>query len=708
MKYSKFLFLFLAMVTIGHINYSAQQSAYRLTQESYISPEMQWAILSFLGAQDVTISTRTGNIAGIPPVDAMMSEIRRQLQSSINFETKKSMKNALHAMLEATDIAIFVAAVEAAHDDQRYVFYQDIDIQLATTLDLQKKEIQAVLADLNAKYASDEPSTSSSYFSWFYPTIAEMNDPGHVPALYFDQNQESITFSKDMMEAIIKKNNYKIEQKSDTKKAANILFKQCFIAQQHHLKDAARIDKFKVHFTNPLTPENYFLHAFPDIDHACRIVENIVPSYPTRNSLEAPITQEQQRAHQLLLDVRQAIQTAMYIANDKSSYNVGYVLPTSVASYLGGIVIELTAYDTKLSALCKDPRFGATPDDTYRDEQWSTISKIAAGTLAATVIAGGMYFFAPTAAGSALASGVSTITNQANSLATGASNLMSNLWGSKPLEGPINENEKSVVASVIPSKWEQLKGAGSTVYDAGSLAAKVGGGVAFTTGIAQMADNTGYIPLNQLHPDARHYVDLTNKVSSNVAVIGSSATAIGSIPTAVKNAGTAYENLKNSESIGGAIVNTGKAAWDTGSVSGAVIAAGFAAQSAAQATQSLADTAKQIAGIEKTFDIPKNQQSPNQNSTMTIKKVPAEIIFEQFGKILAHGITAEGEEPMHKISRISQKLLQDKNTTPNLLIMILQQLEEDNAQNNVLAQQLGQLKQAVIHLQNQTLQTAQQ
>ncbi len=692
MKYNRFILLFFAIASIHQFNYSAQQSAYRLTQESYISPEMQWAILSFLGAKDVTINTRTGNVANIPPADALLGEVRRRLQGSINFAAKESMKNALHAILEATDIAIFVAAVEAAHHDQKYVFYQNIDAQLAIALDAQKKDILAALADLNARDVFDEPVKSSSYFSWFYPTIAEMDNPGHVPSVTFNDNQETITFSKDMMEAIIKKNNYKIEKKSDAKKAANTLFKQCFIAQQHHLKDATRIEKLKIKFENPLKPENYFFQAFPDIDRACDIVKSIVPSHQTRYNIQAPITQEQRIAHQLLLDIRQAIQTAMYIANDKSSYNVGYVLPTSVASYLGGIVIELTTYDAKLSMLCKEPQFGATPDDTYRDEQWSMISKIAAGTLTAAVVAGTIYFFAPAAA-------VSAVTSGASSLASGVSSL----WSSQPVLGP----DGKPILPADKSTLEQVRGAATTIGNYGDKAFKVGTIAALGTTGLKAADKAGYISLNEIDPNARYYVDIAQKVAVGTTVVGGAGKAIGGFENSVKGVTNSWNNPQNdSKTLSGKFWNGVDVAF---SAKGVTDAAQYTAAAVGGAAAIARSTAAQFTGIQDNQTIQNNQQpkSLNQPVSTQTNQISPQALANGFAKVIAEGKTPEGLEPIQKIANISQSLLVKNQTNPATLIQVLQYVQENNQSNPVIAEQLGQLKQAVIGLQNQTLQPAQ-
>ena len=688
MKQTRFILLFFAIASISQFNFcslersaqgSPEQLAYRLTQESYILSD-QWAILSFLGAPDVTINIKTGDIAGIPPVDYVLKEVQNKMKKSFNYPIKESIKNALHAMLEATDVAIFVAAVEAAHKNQQYIFYQDIDVQLATILEKQRQQIQGILDELNSRYVADEPVTATSYFSWFAPTQITTQAPKHVDPFTFNPNQETIKISREMMEEIIKQNNYKIEKKSNPKHAANLLFKQCFISQQHHLKDAARFQKFNIRFENPLRPDNYFLKHFPGIDDACSIAESIVHGQHLRNNLNDPLTLQQTQAHKLLLDIRQAIQTAMYIANDKSSYNVGYVLPASIASYLGGIVIELTAYDTKLSTLCKDPQFGATQDDMYRDEQWAIISKIAAGTITTAMLLGGLYLYGPAA-----------LVKGASSLASSTGGLISNLWSGKSADG-----------KTVPGTLSTLGNYGDTAVKLGTVT-----GLA-ATGL-QFADKAGYVSLNNLNPNARAYVDIAQKVSGGAVIIAGGIKAVGEFDKTLAGISNAW-NKPASETISGkawngvdfvlatkGAVNSAMAA--TAAVTGAATFAG------ATASQFLQDPNNP--GIQNNYSTQNNQPAQNNNvatapqaNQAATGQISPQALADGFTKVLAAGKTPDGTEPINRIANISKTLLEKGETNPTTLIQVLQYVQQNNQKDPVVVEQLGQLTQAVMNLAN--------
>ncbi|MBV8660901.1 MAG: hypothetical protein JO129_02040 [Candidatus Dependentiae bacterium] len=385
------------------------QAAERLTEESYISPEMQWAIVAFLGETKLTINKVTGAVQGIPTVASMLASINHQLEEQlpIDYAHKQAIKNALHAMLEATEIAIFVAQVEAAYHDPKFIFYQNVNTQLTTTLNDQKQAIQTALTGINAIVPFDQPTPESSYFSWIWGSnTAPVLEPSIMDTstiIRVGHKDQNITIPAKHMPMIIKNNDFK--EMTDAVQAANLLFKQCFIAQQHHVKDADRIQKIQINFHGHVSATNYIFTNFPDLyDKSknsypiCEIAKKLVPQNQFRDELQSDPTSEQIQAHLLLLHIRQSIQTALFIANKKSSVNIGYKLPAYVTSYLDRIVSQLMQCDAELSALCKDPRYGATLEDTYRDEQWATITKVAAG-IAITAIAGGVvYSYAPASA----------------------------------------------------------------------------------------------------------------------------------------------------------------------------------------------------------------------------------------------------------------------------------------------------------------------
>lgn len=174
----------------------------------------------------------------------------------------------------------------------------------------------------------------------------------------------------DIMLAIVK--NYDYKKKSNPQQAANLLFQQCFLAQQDEINYTIQLDSNK-----KITATSYIYDWFFTIDGICEQVK--------QDKNNNKITEMQAHAH--FIAIRKAIQTALFIANKNSVFYLGYILPTSITQYLDNIVHQLMLYDRKLSLLCKDPRYGATEEDRYKDILWTRISYTAAGLAATAIIA---------------------------------------------------------------------------------------------------------------------------------------------------------------------------------------------------------------------------------------------------------------------------------------------------------------------------------
>ena len=714
MKHINSIVLFLAFLTIENFNYCAQQIspehiALRLTQESYISPEMQWSVISLFDAQGMTIHTKTGAVQGIKSIDFMLDFIHKKLENSISFVTKESMKNALQSMLEATELAAFVAAIEAAYNNQKYIIYQDIDTELSTILHDQKNKIHNAISRVNGTIPYDQPVTSmSSFFSWF-GTPNSIDIPAHVEPLHFNDGEhadEFITIPKNLVLAIIEKNDYKL--KDNPKEAAELLFKECFIAQQQHLKN--NIEKLEIKLDSPLKPHNYIFDRFHSIHEACEIAKKIVPSHPKRTDLQAPVSPEQISAHRLLLSIRQALQTALYIANAKSSYNVGYILPASVTAYLNGAVNELLQHDIELDKLCKAPEYGATQDDIYRDEQWAMITKLAAGTVAAAAFAGGLYFFAPVAAISSL------ITGGAGTAATAAK-------GAAAL----------TTAQQIWQAGAEAKKYTDAIGEVGTTVAKYGGGAAFGAKIIKDIDKSGVTgislsdidaasrELTGLDIDTRYILDLVQKVGSNVATVGAAGAAIGTAGSAIASVAGAADAASHSknwiwsddilvdkrtgipilDAKGNKLYNTNSALYNAKQAlwnSGTVVSSGMDTLNKAQNAIGVGAVAFGVAANQLTG---MNNQH-NQNLQSPAGQIPPQTITNVFIKLIQDGTTQDGVDSLTKIATASQNLLQQKKTTPAALAMALQNVQKTIQQENIatpeIAQGINQITQKVASL----------
>ena len=109
-----------------------------------------------------------------------------------------------------------------------------------------------------------------------------------------------------------------------------------------------------------------YAYTLDELSNAIAKFAHILPHTPTK-------------AHWLFLQIRKAIQTAMYIANKNSNFYAGYILPPAITKYLDGIVNQLIEYDHTLSKRCKDQKLGAHQEDLQRDKMWTNITMAATG-----------------------------------------------------------------------------------------------------------------------------------------------------------------------------------------------------------------------------------------------------------------------------------------------------------------------------------------
>lgn len=377
-------------------NTTSQTIASRLTNESYISPEMQWEVLSVLPNPAFELNLKTGSIDNLPTPAQLLQIISRKLQSTNASADKDAIKNALRTMLEATEIALFVAKIEGTFASRQGISPQVYEHVIAL-LQLQKTSINTLVNQI-----------PNSYVSWFWGNdqssavapkltqeqIIQQGIQTNQWPISFNPSDSTINIPARLVPIIIKNNDYK--QKLSPAIAANLLFQECFIAQQHHLKHKLGADALNLNLQSPISEDNYIYSSFPDFYEICENAKNYAVASGLRSTINDFVTAEQAAAHTLLLHTRQAVQTALYIANKKSGVNIGYLLPASVVSYLDGIVGQLLQYDAILEKLCQDAQYGATIQDSQQAAQWSTITKIAAGVIVTGATVATLHFFAPT------------------------------------------------------------------------------------------------------------------------------------------------------------------------------------------------------------------------------------------------------------------------------------------------------------------------
>ncbi len=617
----------------------------RLIEESLFSPEMAWNILYYMRQDRMVINKITGAVENLPKIAAVLKSIAQDLNNSAQIvsEQKQAMKNALHALLEATETAIFVTAVEAAYHDPRFIFQPTVNEQLISELNAQKQTIQSYITAINNITPYDEQYSSSSYFSWL-PSFGAAANPASALSMQqitIDPYSETITIPASLISTIVKTNDYK--EMADAGQAANLLFKQCFIAQQHHLKDTQLISKIKFNINAPVNAHNYIYTRFPDIVQMCQIAQNFVTAQAPRVDLQAPLTQEQMIAHQLLLHIRQAVQTALFVANKKSSFNIGYLLPTTVTSYLDKIVGELTKYDTYLDALCKDPQFGATVNDTYQSEQRWMITKYAAGAVtAAAVTAIGLPYV--TAATMATISGIASAGKTASEIASA--------W-SKPDEG---------------STLARAQNIGSTVLYGADKVGKAAGAVVGVAGAAQYAISQGYVPQELLSQDTVKLLNKVENTAKNVATVGGFVNSVKSV------SGLAQGSLKSWQDI----VTEGKnigftwalpvALWNTGGATiNAINNSKFAVS---QAHKLYKDSTTAVAAGKFAYQNLRELAGLETTQEYRHPEATAEQISQVFTQVIITAIQ-QNQIPTQQVQLAAQNLLQN-NAPPMHVIQGLQ------------------------------------
>ncbi len=354
MKSTRNFVLFLALI-IGQICYNSDLNASAsqivtadgLIQESLCTPEMIESVVSAnKNIQTLSINKQTGEITNLPSIPTIINSL----------PSNEATKPAFHTLLEATEIALFTQELNSKYDGLNF----NPEFNLRARLEQQKVIIQNKINLI---------SKQQSFYNWAFGSSTANNLSHNHTNITIDSHATTINIPVGFLPAIAQHNNYKTYHKTKhASEAANLLFQQTFIAQQHRFPNPIAL---KIQ-GNHITSEHYIYHGFPNFYHLCNSILDL--------------DQSQRRSR--LLQIRQAVQTALFVANRKSAANIGYLIPQSAVSYLDGVVAELLRYDNHMNTLCMDSRYGATQADIAKAPEWSTFSKVAAGVVAAAVVVG--------------------------------------------------------------------------------------------------------------------------------------------------------------------------------------------------------------------------------------------------------------------------------------------------------------------------------
>jgi type II secretory pathway pseudopilin PulG len=332
---------------------AAKYNADRMIEESYISPDMQLAVFKLFNRPFV-INKITGapvflDIKNNPTIVDKQLRSMPSIQEILAKDTNN--KEALQAALEAIDIAMKVATLEAGFDanKQNYYWYQNADKKLVQELQKYKSKI---VNKLNSS------TTNSQEYIYNVNNINEGLDDSDFIVLTPEQAEDLAT------KYSLKNLNGEI--------GAKILILQCFIAQQHHLKDINRMSQLKM---NPIT------FNIPDRNVADYLF------YGSNMTIEKIIEAAQglhdkKQKHSLITHLYQAALTALDIA--QRAY------PYSLIRSRNTIVQELQSQVDEIKKLYINPELGGNKADQDRQlffDNLALATKVGAGVLAAGAVA---------------------------------------------------------------------------------------------------------------------------------------------------------------------------------------------------------------------------------------------------------------------------------------------------------------------------------
>lgn len=345
--------------------------AEQLIQDAYFSPEMQSIVLSCVH-RPFKVNVVTGKVQNLPTTDEIIKAHQtKDIRSKIN---------ALHAAQEALELAQLTAKLDVLIQNPKLQIYNprlnssfmpslDPDLQQAFT------KIQNNLTKALQTVISKRSWTDYAW-EWIPTPLQDAVFAKNVQSRSFDASQsislddldyDNINAPKNiktipdaLLYDIIKNFDYKQRMYAD--EIADLLFKQMFLAQQQ-------------------VSNSFNLHAYYDddpsntIDQTNYVYNHVISFDQMIQKIESSSRNIKKNSRSDLLNIRKAVQTAMYIANKNSNYYVGMIIPAQFTWLIDGALSQLMAYDNQLDLLCKESEYGGLRND----QSWSLTAKIIAG-----------------------------------------------------------------------------------------------------------------------------------------------------------------------------------------------------------------------------------------------------------------------------------------------------------------------------------------
>jgi hypothetical protein len=390
---------------------NANDKADQLIKQSYISPGMQWGVLSIFDDPFFDIQTDTLQIGYIPTIDAIVAQTRlATTRQNVN-----QMMYALYTALQAIDLAIYCGDIE--------IYYQYFDtLWQSTGLQLPQGWKSLWLSKI-VNNKGMEPALKDAFLAKRSLVQAEINrikggswsawlsSLTTTPTLTFEQkNQVRTRFQNNKLETtditiiqrLVRANDYTTilpaAGQQPGQAQADLLVAQCFAAQNRPVNR----DIINIYEPNAINQEtinnqqgSLALYAnFPSVEQLIADIQLLQRSIDQRGIVRQIVLTPVQKNYirQFILNLREAINVALLIAQKNSSY-FNYAAGAISNSWADPIVAKLLDYEKHLTDCFAT---FATDDDTNAEYWRSFIPQITVGkvvTVAAAATAFAFLFF---------------------------------------------------------------------------------------------------------------------------------------------------------------------------------------------------------------------------------------------------------------------------------------------------------------------------
>lgn len=325
---------------------SIEKAAEQLIKDSYISLDMQYAAVASL-EEPIIMNKKTGKIRNIPSVENIIHTYTTSIQQKNQAAEQRSIL-AIQAAYQAVQTALFIAATEQLYNEGYKFIEPGSNAPMMKALLVKKQALQEIISPQDRSWSDFIWQNITTLIT---PTQKQQFRPFNNSIDLADDDELAIN-AMEVQELL---ENTDVNQAHDYKKLyynpakqADLLFEQCLIGQQHHRAFNAWQN---LNITAP------YYHPKERIT-VNKIIENVQAIADEKNPDLAAV-------HQLLLDTRLALQTALDVATRRTTYIFS-------AIYIRDpLILELQRLDALIEELIENENYGATSYDRminpYRD-----------------------------------------------------------------------------------------------------------------------------------------------------------------------------------------------------------------------------------------------------------------------------------------------------------------------------------------------------